>query len=283
MTKKALKGKVRAKRVKAISPAITEENKQETEIIRTAIIEQKPVENMPLTREQIELIKSQYVKGATDDELKLFLAVCSRTGLDPFRKQIYFIKRWDTKQGREVGSAQTSIDGLRSIAERTGKYAGNDDPAFDDEKLPRKAMVTVYKMVEGQRVPFTASARWDQYFPGDKVGFMWKKMPHLMIGKCAEALALRKAFPAAMAGVYIQEEMAQSTPQTKEEVKMLESSKAFEKLKSQIEKMTEKQLDTYEKMLIDSDKYTDEQKQEFCELVETRKTEINEIKEKEKC
>jgi hypothetical protein len=70
--------------------------------------------------------------------------------------------------------------------------------------------VTVYKIIGNVRCPFTASARWDQYYPGDEQGFMWRKMPHLMLGKCAEALALRKAFPAELSGLYIKEEMDQA-------------------------------------------------------------------------
>jgi len=284
--------KKKKKRAKAIVPKIvkqleiSEEDKKAIEIVRTAIVAQKEVENMPMTNDQIELIKSQYAKGATDNELRLFLAICSRTGLDPFRKQIYFIKRrnYDSKAKEyvEVGSAQTSIDGQRSIAERTGKYAGNDDPIFDDEATPTKATVTVYKMVEGQRVPFTATARKSQYMPVDKdgnpIGPMWKKMPHLMLGKCAEALALRKAFPSAMAGVYITEEMQQASVPSAEETKMLEIEDAFAKLKSQIEKMTEKELKQYNNMLQKSDKYSDEQKTEFSQLVEHRLQDIKEIK-----
>ena len=154
--------------------------------------------------EQVNLIKSTIAVGATDDELKLFLHHASRAGLDPLAKQIYFQKR----QGKMV--IITGIDGLRLIAERTGKYAGNDDPSFDDEQKPTKASVTIWKIMGGVRCPFTASARWEQYYPGEAQGFMWKKMPHLMLGKCAEALALRKAFPAELSGIYGEEEMYQA-------------------------------------------------------------------------
>lgn len=159
------------------------------------------------TDEKIGLVRRLVAVGATNDELAVFLHQCQRTGLDPLAKQIYCIKR----QGKMA--IQVGIDGFRLIADRTGLYAGNDDPVFDDEKHPKRATVTVYKMVSGVRCPFTASARWEQYYPGDgPSGFMWKKMPHLMLGKCAEALALRKAFPAELSGLYTDGEMEQAGP-----------------------------------------------------------------------
>jgi phage recombination protein Bet len=165
---------------------------------------------MTFTRDQIELVKRTVAKEATDDELALFLHTCKRTGLDPLAKQIHFVKR-NTKRG-PVAAFQTAIDGYRLVADRTGKYAGNDDPAFGEEKdgHPVSATVTVYKVVNGERCPFTATARWSEYFPGEDQGFMWRKMPYLMLGKCAEGLALRKAFPAELGGVYTDEEMQQA-------------------------------------------------------------------------
>jgi phage recombination protein Bet len=158
----------------------------------------------PEWESKIELIKKTVAKGATDDELQLFFHQAKKTGLDPLARQIYFVKR----QGS--GTIQTAIDGYRLIADRTGKYAGNDDYEFDDpEKQPKWAKARVWKMVEGQRCPFEATARWSQYYPGDAQGWAWKKMPHVMLGKCAEALALRKAFPAELSGIYTNEEMAQ--------------------------------------------------------------------------
>lgn len=159
------------------------------------------------TDEQIELIKSTVAKGATDDELKLFLYTAKRTGLDPLTKQIHFVKR-----GGQM-SIQTGIDGYRTIAERTQSLAGIDDAKYDigeESNKPLKATVTVYRFVNDEKVAFTASARWSEYAPQGNQAFMWNKMPFLMLGKCAESLALRKAFPNDLTGLYTDEEMHQA-------------------------------------------------------------------------
>jgi phage recombination protein Bet len=158
------------------------------------------------SREQVDLIKRTVAKDASDDELKMFLHQAKRTGLDPFARQIHFTKRGDRS------TIIVGIDGYRLIADRTGMYAGNDDPVFvmSEKGAPELATVTVWKMVAGQRVPFSATARWTEYAPDGNQGFMWRKMPFLMLGKVAEALALRKAFPADLSGVYVKEEMDQA-------------------------------------------------------------------------
>lgn len=163
--------------------------------------------DVPEWESKIDLIRRTVAAGATADELELFFHQARRAGLDPLAKQIYFVKR----QGK--GVIQVGIDGLRLIADRTGQYAGSDDAEFagqTERGFPAAAKVVVYKMVGGQRCPFGATARWDEYFPGDQQGFQWKRMPHAMLAKCAEALALRKAFPADMSGLYVHEEMEQA-------------------------------------------------------------------------
>ena len=168
------------------------------------------------SREKIDLIKQTVAKGATDLELQLFFHACQRTGLDPLMKQLYAIKRWSAADRRETLTFQTGIDGYRLIADRTGKYAGSSDPQYElnEEGFPAVATVTVHKILDnGATGSFTASARWAEYVQRTKDGHpnsMWTKMPFLMLGKCAEALALRKAFPAELSGVYTHEEMMQA-------------------------------------------------------------------------
>ncbi len=172
----------------------------------------------------IDLVKSQVLgtskdgKDRPDEDLMFFLYTAKRTGLDPLVNQIYAVYRWDTRIGREKMTIQTGIDGMRLVAQRSGDYAGQDDSVYlpEDEstKYPVKASVTVYKIVHGTRVGFTATARWSEYVQLTKDGKpsnLWEKMPYLMLAKCAEALALRKAFPNELSGIYTDVEMQQST------------------------------------------------------------------------
>ncbi len=181
-----------------------------------------------MSSEQIDLIKRTVCRGATDDELALFIMQCKRTGLDPFSRQVHAVKRYDSTLRREVMTIQTGIDGYRLIAERTGVYAGNDDPVYDreDANHPGKATVTVWKLVSGQRVPFTRSARWAEFVQTKRDGEVtrfWAKMPYLMLGKVAEALALRAAFPQELAGVYTHEEMMQADREETTAVRAVEA------------------------------------------------------------
>lgn len=177
----------------------------------------QPVKNIALamhqfTDEQVALVKSTLLPpGCTDDELKLFLYVAQKTGLDPFSKQIHGVKR-KQKNGSYKLTIQTAIDGFRLIATRTGCYAGRDEAIleYNKEGLLIRCKITAYRLVQGVRCAFTATALWDEYYPGDELGFMWKKLPETMLEKCCEAKVLRMAFPAELSGVYGDEEMAQA-------------------------------------------------------------------------
>jgi phage recombination protein Bet len=178
----------------------------------TALALAKPPQSAQgFSDEQVGLIKTTIARGATDAELALFLAQCARTGLDPFARQIYWIKRGN------IASTQVSIDGFRVIAERSGEMDGQDVSWCDENGVwvdvwlkdtpPAASRVIVYR--KGCTHPFPAIAKWKEYNAG---GPMWTKMPANQLAKCAEALALRKAFPHQLSGLYTTDEMAQAGP-----------------------------------------------------------------------
>jgi len=160
-----------------------------------------------VTTDQLALIKKTLAKDATDDELQLFFYDCQRRGVHPLDGLIHFTKR--SGRYRPV----TSIDFMRLRAAATHECLGIDDAVFHGppKTVEFSATVTVYRHVQGQRCAFTATARWAEYVPDQ--AFMWQKMPHTMLGKCAEALALRKGFPQELSGLYESAELDQaSTP-----------------------------------------------------------------------
>src|SRR5262245_56045635 len=152
-----------------------------------------------------ELVRRTVAQGATDAELELYLHDCARRNVHPLDRLLHFTKRG----GKYVPIV--SIDLMRSRAADTGELAGSDDAVFEpanNPKLPFSATVTVYRLTQGQRFAYTATARFAEYsIPSNQ---NWQKMPHVMIAKCAEALALRKAFPQQLAGLYTREEMDQA-------------------------------------------------------------------------
>ncbi len=158
----------------------------------------------------LELVRRTVAAGATDDELAMYLHDCQRRGVHPLDRLLHFTIHLD-KSGSRKYTPITSIDLFRARAANTGEHAGTDDAVYitdDGTQFPQTASVTVYRVVKGVRCPFTATARWKEYKPSKD--FMWLKMPYTMLAKCAEALALRKAFPAELGGLYTADEMAQA-------------------------------------------------------------------------
>lgn len=155
------------------------------------------------------------VRDAPEVYQRVFLHVCQRTGLDPFARQIHMIER----QGRYT--IQTGIDGYRLVARRAADRAHEtlsyEDPQWCGEdgvwrdvwlskEPPAAARVVVIR--DGQRFPFVAV--WDEYVQrkgNGQVNSMWSTMQSNQLRKCAEAGALRMAFPQDLSGVYIDEEM----------------------------------------------------------------------------
>ncbi|MGV9579765.1 phage recombination protein Bet [Streptomyces sp. NPDC003509] len=182
-------------------------------------------EQTVFSAEQAAVLRQSGIDNdVTNAELAAFLHLCQRTQLDPFSRQIYLIGRWDNRQKRKVFTPQTSIDGYRVIAHRviaeTKDTFGYEDTLWCDssgrwrdvwlaDEAPAAVKVTVLR--NGQR--FSAVALFREYMQTGKEGKLlglWGKMPAGQIAKCGEALALRKAFPHDLAGVYTAEEMAQA-------------------------------------------------------------------------
>lgn len=161
------------------------------------------------TREQIETIKQTVAKGANDAQLALFLQTCRSRNLDPFTRQVFY-----TPQGIIV-----SIDGFRAIAERTGCYApGPTRYEYDENKALVAAYVTVRKLVAGTWFDVEESAFYEEYRGSSPI---WKSKPRVMLAKCAESRALRRAFSSDLSGVYSAEELDQARDERPVEVTVL--------------------------------------------------------------
>lgn len=174
---------------------------------------------LEFTHEQRQMIRDAFANGASDAEFAVLMEIAKTRRLNPLLRQIHFVKRWNNDLRREVWTAQAAIDGLRAVAQRTGLYAGQDEPEFvegpDGTLLLCK--VRVYR-TDWHGRPAVGVAYWSEYvqtyrdkMSGKTVASpMWAKMPHVMLAKVAESIALRKAFPEDLGGIYSGEEMAQA-------------------------------------------------------------------------
>ena len=178
-------------------------------------------EGIKLRRAEITLIKSTIFIDCTDDELRLFFYECRRRGVHPLDRLIYPVARKDKDGNRHV-SFQMGIDYLRAAGEETGRYVGQKPIQYGPtiKQMTEEGEINVPEWAEaiilrkdpesGEIAEIPHRVMWKEYYPGQKVGHMWRKMPMNQLAKCAEAGALRKAFPRKLGGLYINEEMEQA-------------------------------------------------------------------------
>lgn len=189
------------------------------------------------TAQQMALVRRTVAKDCNADEFDQFIHIAQHLQLDPLRRQIYaFVFNKDKPDKRQL-TIVTGIDGFRSIADRTGNYRPDeeepeitqDDTLKDPATNPRglvKAKVAVYKFAHGDWHRVIGVARWEEFAPLKEIWEYdeqqgkraptgrfeldkdnWRKMPHVMLAKCAEAQALRKGWPDDLSAVYEQAEV----------------------------------------------------------------------------
>ena len=183
-----------------------------------------------------ELLKKTVCKGSSDEQFQLFLHACERTGLDPFMRQIYAVMRNDKNNGSQM-TIQTGIDGYRLIAERTSKYSPGKEATYVYDDKGRVFSATAYvkkQTADGTWHEVSSTAFMSEYVQKDRFGNptrFWQNMPHTMLAKCAEALALRKSFPAELSGIYTAEEMSQADVVEEIQAEFIEEQKPKEQPK----------------------------------------------------
>lgn len=158
------------------------------------------------TPEQEDLIRATCCGGASKAEADVLISIAEARGLNPILGECYFVQR-DGKW-----AVQASIDSFRIKAERTGLYTGQDEPEYEYDAHGKLVLARVKVWRRDWPRPSVGVARFEEYVQTTKEGTptrFWKKMPHNQLAKCAEALAMRKAFPAVFSKIYVTEEMQQ--------------------------------------------------------------------------
>lgn len=165
------------------------------------------------TAEQRQVILDTCCGGAPESEAHALIAIAEARGLNPILGECYFVKRYDSQARRDKWAVQAAIDSFRIKAEQTGLYAGQDEPEYEYDAKGNVTLARVRVYRKDWPRPAVGVARWEEYVQTTREGGptrFWKQMPHNQLAKCAEALALRKAFPAVLSKVYTAEEMAQA-------------------------------------------------------------------------
>ncbi|MEE9367180.1 MAG: recombinase RecT [Dehalococcoidales bacterium] len=152
-----------------------------------------------LTNDQIEVVRSTICSGYTDTEMRLYLYQCEKLDLDPLARETYTFKAG----GKVI--IGVSIDGFRKRANDTGCYMPGSptEYEFDKHGTLESARVFVKRLANGEWHEFSEDAFFSEFKGSQPI---WKTMPRVMLSKCAEARALRRAFPRELGGLYAPEE-----------------------------------------------------------------------------
>lgn len=164
----------------------------------------------------LRLIQNTIAPTATPEEFGMFVEYCKSTGLNPFKKEIWFIKTpgYRKKDGTNAPARvqiMTGINGYLAIANRHSQFDGMECTVEYKEKGDSKVIVGATAKVyrKDRKYPSIATALWEEYYKPNPYGNkgVWEQMPSIMIAKCAKSLALREAFPQELNGLYTEEEM----------------------------------------------------------------------------
>ena len=166
------------------------------------------MKRQPLSNSDTALLRRTVTAQLSDDEHELFIKACQRSSLDPFARQIYFIR------DRGKFTIEATIDGMRLAAERTGNYAGQLGPdwcgpdgiwkdVWTGTQPPHAARVGILRKEFSE--PIWGKCLFSEL---DQGGEFWQRMPANQLAKCAEAAGFRKAFPNQFSGLYTSEELS---------------------------------------------------------------------------
>ncbi len=196
------------------------------------------------------LVESIFPTATTTESVILALSYCKARKLDPFKRNVHIVPIWDKNEGRMRDTIWPGIGELRTTAFRTGEYAGRTDTRFgpDITKLigkievtfPEWAQVTVRRMVQGQVVEFAGPrVYWQETYAkasrnDDSPNSMWLQRTRGQIDKCAEAAALRAAFPEELGNEYVADEVQHSQPN------VIDASPVREQAPASLEDLTDK-------------------------------------------
>lgn len=179
----------------------------------TAMATQRADLSIRFTADERRVILDTCCGGASESEAHALIAIAEARGLNPILGECYFVKRYDTQTRRDRWAVQSAIDSFRIKAEQTGLYAGQDEPEYEYDAKGNVTLARVRVWRKDWTRPSVGVARWGEYVQTTREGNptrFWAQMPHNQLAKCAEALALRKAFPAVLSKIYVTEEMGQA-------------------------------------------------------------------------